>query len=145
MGRFGKQCFLFLFCLVWCFTRMGATILRKGVVDIISNGDEFILLSDPMMFRRCGGQGDILAGMTGLWLSWSVKYFKQKLKQQSDVNSNAAHFGPLDIVSAYAGAYCLRQFACRAFEKKKRATLTTDMIECIGDVMNEQFPINSSL
>jgi len=114
-------------------TMGGVTILRKGAVDIITNGDQFCLISEPHSLRRCGGQGDILAGVIGLWLHWCCMY--------PDSTQIA-----IPITAAYAGSYLTRQFAVDAFNKYKRSTLTTDMIECIPTVMDKEFPlIQSSL
>lgn len=108
----------------------GITILRKGAIDIITNGNKFILISKPYSLRRCGGQGDILSGIIGLWLYWCKQY------KQDDDNC---------IIAAYAGSYLMRHFAVEAFNKYKRSTLTTDMIDCIPNVMQREFPIVSSL
>ena len=109
----------------------GITILRKGAIDIITNGDKFILIGKPYSLRRCGGQGDILAGIIGLWLYWTNIYYDN----DKDNNNLKA------ITAAYAGSYLMRQLAVEAFNKYKRSTLTTDMIQCIPIVMDREFPI----
>ena len=40
----------------------GLTILRKGYVDVITDGTDSILSGSFGAPRRCGGQGDLLAG-----------------------------------------------------------------------------------
>ena len=118
-------------------TLNGITILRKGAIDIITNGNEFILISEPYALRRCGGQGDILAGMVGLWQHWCCNVYNKNGKNTNNIN--------MTITAAYAASYLMRNFAVEAFNKYKRSTLTTDMIECIPTVMDREFPIISSL
>lgn len=85
----------------------GVTILRKGIVDIISNGEVSILSSGFSSPRRCGGQGDVLAGLAATWYSWSGD----------------------PLLSAYAASYLLRKIAESTFEKKGRGMLVTDIID----------------
>lgn len=47
-------------------------MLRKGEYDIISNGDVVYKLGVRGSPRRCGGQGDILAGCLGVALHWAL-------------------------------------------------------------------------
>jgi len=115
---------------------LGLTILRKGAVDIISDGKYFVVSSTPMMLRRCGGQGDVLAGVVGLWTHWSRQYIKENPEKQ---------LPSVGVLSAFAGSYLLRHFAARAFELKHRSILTTDIIECIPEIMETIFPTNAKL
>jgi len=119
-------------------TMGGVTVFRKGAVDIVCNGEKFILISKPCSLRRCGGQGDILAGVIGLWLHWCRVY---EAKNQS---KETEHFTST-ITASFAGSYLMRSFASAAFEKFQRSTLTSDMIECIPVVLQREFPILSSL
>merc|ERR1711939_1099103 len=51
----------------------GAAVLLKGEVDILALPDgEVIKITAPDLSpRRCGGQGDILAGCLGVALHWA--------------------------------------------------------------------------
>lgn len=51
----------------------GVTILRKGEIDIICNGDSVYKLGIRGSPRRCGGQGDILSGCLGVSFYWANK------------------------------------------------------------------------
>lgn len=54
------------------------TIIKKGNIDIISLGSSISLINqEENSPRRCGGQGDILAGSIGTFLAWSSKYSRQ--------------------------------------------------------------------
>ena len=49
-------------------------VLQKGAQDRISNGIHTIEVNEPCGApRRCGGQGDVLAGCLGTFLAWSRK------------------------------------------------------------------------
>ena len=49
----------------------GVTIMKKGEEDILSNGDVVYTLQSGGSPRRCGGQGDILAGCLAVAAYWS--------------------------------------------------------------------------
>jgi ATP-dependent NAD(P)H-hydrate dehydratase len=49
-----------------------ATIIRKGPVDIITNGKRAFLVGEKGSLKRCAGQGDLLAGLTGLYVFWAA-------------------------------------------------------------------------
>jgi len=115
---------------------LGLTILRKGAVDIISDGKYFVVSSNPITLRRCGGQGDVLAGTVGAWVHWTRQYAKEN--KTKDLPS-------VGVIAAFAGSYLLRHFAAQAFELKHRSTLTTDIIERIPEVMETLFPTNAKL
>ncbi|ETO14199.1 hypothetical protein RFI_23168 [Reticulomyxa filosa] len=113
------------------------TILRKGVVDVVSDGKYFVVSCSPVSLRRCGGQGDVLAGTAGVWAHWAKQFVKE--------NSSKNTLPSVGVISAYAGSFLLRHFAEAAFKRKHRSTLTTDIIEAIPDVLEEIFPSNAKL
>ncbi len=49
--------------------RLEVTILLKGPVDVISNGEETYLNETGNAAMTCGGTGDVLAGLVGAFLS----------------------------------------------------------------------------
>ncbi len=49
--------------------KLGATILLKGRVDIISNGEKIYLNKTGNSGMTCGGTGDTLSGLVGTFLS----------------------------------------------------------------------------
>ncbi len=51
----------------------GVTVLRKGANDLITAGGDVWQLNEIGSPRRCGGQGDILAGALATALYWSEK------------------------------------------------------------------------
>jgi ATP-dependent NAD(P)H-hydrate dehydratase len=52
----------------------GVTILQKGPKDLITNGKLTKHVSEAGALKRCGGQGDILSGLTGTFLAWAKAY-----------------------------------------------------------------------
>ncbi|CAH2072385.1 unnamed protein product [Thlaspi arvense] len=108
----------------------GVTILRKGKSDLISNGETVKSVSIYGSPRRCGGQGDILSGGVAVFLSWA-----QQLKSDTESPSeNPA------ILGCIAASGLLRKAASLAFTKHKRSTLTSDIIECLGESLEDICP-----
>ncbi|TQD90310.1 hypothetical protein C1H46_024138 [Malus baccata] len=91
--------------------------------------------------RRCGGQGDILSGRqvlisefdVGVFLSWA----RQKIKD-GDLSTSSRNPALLGCIAASA---LMRKAASLAFENKKRSTLTTDIIECLGRSLEDICPV----
>lgn len=54
-------------------------ILRKGLVDIITDGRQAFYVKTQGSLKRCGGQGDVLAGMLG-----TFTYYANLLKDQDN-------------------------------------------------------------
>ena len=51
----------------------GVTVLRKAEHDMITAGADVFILREIGSPRRCGGQGDILAGCVAVALHWQQK------------------------------------------------------------------------
>lgn len=109
----------------------GVTILRKGKSDLISDGETVRSVSIYGSPRRCGGQGDILSGSVALFLSWA-----RQEDAESKLSMNSTMLGCI------AGSILMRKAASFAFENKKRSTLTSDIIECLGRSMEALSPVN---
>ncbi|UCD92983.1 MAG: NAD(P)H-hydrate dehydratase [Methanobacteriota archaeon] len=91
------------------------TILRKGRVDIISDGKKVRLNETGNQAMTVGGTGDILAGLCGALLSKDVEPF------------NAARMAA--FTSGYAGQL--------AFIKKSFGMMPMDVVEEIPNVLKE--------
>ncbi|KAJ3671497.1 hypothetical protein LUZ60_007576 [Juncus effusus] len=111
----------------------GVTILRKGKEDLICDSQTVTKVSSFGSPRRCGGQGDILSGSVAVFTSWARHYV---LSNQS---SSEKSLNPL-ILGCVAGSLLVRKAASLAFKNKKRATLTTDIIEYLGESLEEICP-----
>ncbi|KAK2646930.1 hypothetical protein Ddye_022125 [Dipteronia dyeriana] len=107
----------------------GVTILQKGKSDLISDGDTVKSVSIYGSPRRCGGQGDILSGSVAVFLSWA------RAKEKSTISA----MNPT-VLGCIAASALLRKAASLAFENKKRSTLTSDIIECLGRSLEDISP-----
>jgi len=88
----------------------GVTVIRKGRVDVISNGERAVACGAFGSPRRCGGQGDVLAGLTALFMGWAAK-------------ANASH-----VAAAYGACLLTRRANSLAFRAEGRSMTTPDML-----------------
>jgi len=101
----------------------GVTVVRKGRVDIISNGDVAVACGAFGSPRRCGGQGDVLAGVTALFAGWA---------RQADE--------PDLVAAAYGACVLARRAAALAFAEHGRAMTTPDLFkDHLGHAFAELF------
>ena len=159
----------------------GPVVVAKGEVDIvaldvvgestgpsevgrrISSFRRHLVCDEPGSPRRCGGQGDVLAGSIATFLAWATrsKEAERAIARRIDVEGDhvdgdliaAAGDGPgyethpspgpsaVSVVAAYAGCLVTRVAARAAFERKRRSMLATDVIEELGETMQRLFPV----
>ncbi|MGB9743227.1 MAG: NAD(P)H-hydrate dehydratase [Minisyncoccales bacterium] len=93
--------------------RLKTTILLKGPVDIISNGQETAIDRAGSPYMTVGGCGDTLAGICGALLARGVNVFE----------------------AAQAGIYINDRAGERAANKLKEGLMATDLIEAIPEVI----------
>jgi len=94
------------------------TVIHKGATDLISNGkftEECGAGGSP---RRCGGQGDLLAGSLATFLHWA-----NMAEECPDPGAG--------VVAAWGAARLARGCAEQAYRQCGRSVTTTDMIEVI--------------
>jgi len=109
--------------------RLGyVTIVRKGDIDIISDGKAVISCETAGSLRRCGGQGDVLCGLIGCFSVWSLRQPRDESEEIS----------PL-MLGAYAGCSLMRSCASQAFQKNKRGMVAHDLIEFIAPTFYNTF------
>jgi len=116
----------------------GLTILKKGYSDIISNGNEefpCIKVTNDSSPRRCGGQGDVLAGMLGTFFGWA--HALKKRNELKDIGENFTSVMPLHI--AYMASYFCRYCSKKAYNKNKRSMIAMDIVQEIGESFQEIF------
>ncbi|XP_064405480.1 ATP-dependent (S)-NAD(P)H-hydrate dehydratase-like [Halichondria panicea] len=95
------------------------TILRKGATDIISNGQQVIECTEVGCPRRCGGQGDLLSGLTALLYFWA--------RQAQDRLSSDTSLPP-SMVACFGASFLIKKCAEQAFNKHHRSMLAGDMV-----------------
>ncbi|XP_002741386.1 ATP-dependent (S)-NAD(P)H-hydrate dehydratase-like [Saccoglossus kowalevskii] len=100
------------------------TIVRKGLNDIIADGNKILVCCGEGSPRRCGGQGDILSGTMGTFTCWANMVFSKESQVQ---NTMLQTYGP-NICAAYGACLLTRQCAKQAFAQMGRQMTTTDMM-----------------
>ncbi|CAI5737466.1 unnamed protein product [Hyaloperonospora brassicae] len=103
-------------------------VIRKGSVDVISDGTITVENKECGCPRRCGGQGDILAGSIATFAAW-VKHAKL-----ADFGGN-----PL-LLAVYGGSLVTRASSCIAFGEHQRAMTAPDVLHCVGKGFVKMFP-----
>ena len=119
-----------------CQTLGNITIVRKGVEDIISDGHSVVTCTEAGSPRRCGGQGDLLAGSMGIFAFWSQEAFS---RTSGDLSLQS--YGP-NIVAALGASMLTRRCAKLAFSKFGRSTTTTNLIDEIRTSFTTLFPVD---
>ena len=97
--------------------RIGATILLKGAIDIISDGKQTAMNRTGNSYMTVGGTGDVLTGICGALMAQKVSPFK----------------------AGCAGAY-LSGLAGDLAAKEKRPLVATDVIEKIPEILKDVLP-----
>jgi len=106
------------------------TIIEKGEVDYITDGNHEVECSIQGGMRRCGGIGDVLAGAVACFASWST------LNPTIEGGDTAY---PLLVLAAYNGCALTRMATQDAFNKHKRAMVARDVVDSVGPVFASHF------
>jgi len=109
----------------------GPVVVRKGPVDVVSDGSGTVLeCAETGCLKRCGGQGDVLAGSIATLLGWA----------RGAGSRQPADAPPSPMLAAYAGCMLTRRFAAAAFAKQRRSMTAPDLIEAIGEEVERFAP-----
>lgn len=119
----------------------GVTVLQKGKVDIISNGDEVLKNDTPGGLKRSGGQGDVLSGSVGCLLSWALNYEDGVGRDDSSPVKSER----LPLLAAYGASSVARFCSNRAFAETGRSMQASDMLKQVGPAYNHFFGDEASL
>ena len=98
------------------------TVLHKGSHDLISDGWTVELCHSAGSPRRCGGQGDLLAGLLATFLSWA---FRTTSKDSSE------SLGSPMLVASWGACRLARACAATAFGAAGRGMTTQDMVAAV--------------
>lgn len=104
------------------------TIVQKGEWDLISDGDKVFVCTHEGSNRRCGGQGDLLAGSLGVLVHWASLAGPEKINGHNPF-----------MVAAFGACSLTRQCNHQAFQKYGRSMTTGDMISEVGTAFNKLF------
>ncbi|BFZ62211.1 hypothetical protein YB2330_003294 [Saitoella coloradoensis] len=105
----------------------GVTIIQKGQKDYISNGKETMVVENQGGYKRSGGQGDLLSGMTATMLAWKKCYEEGTWKHDNDLSGHE-----MTALAAFGAATLTRYCGRKAFEKRGRALQASDLIKEVG-------------
>lgn len=101
----------------------GVAILQKGAVDRVAEGELIQSLTDNGAPRRCGGQGDVVAGVMGVMNLWSYR--------SSDLEL------PPGVVAGMATAKLVKEAASRAYAKEKRGMTALSLVKELPELVDE--------
>ncbi|XP_055532119.1 ATP-dependent (S)-NAD(P)H-hydrate dehydratase [Wyeomyia smithii] len=106
----------------------GLTVLEKGLNDRIYDTLAMEKFECPQggSGRRCGGQGDLLAGALATFYYWA-------LESRQEMNPNPA------VIACFAASFLTKNCNSYAFETKGRSMTCGDMIEQIHQVFEKFF------
>jgi ATP-dependent NAD(P)H-hydrate dehydratase len=101
------------------------TILKKGRVDIISDGNKTIVNDMEGCLKRCGGIGDILTGTLGTFAFWCSSSQHIEFLSKQEVSQP-------NLIAAYCATVLTKECSRQAFKKFHRSLLAVDIIEEIA-------------
>lgn len=104
------------------------TILHKGATDVASNGRLTVCCAGGGSNRRCGGQGDLLAGSLAVLFHWATAF-----------GDRAAAAAPPELLAVYAACRLTRECARLAYSQHGRSTTTTDLVRLIHQAFSFLF------
>ena len=106
-----------------------AVIVKKGIVDIITDGREAFYVSTHGSLKRPGRIGDVLAGTIGTFSQFREGYRTPKSEGLS-LKAENKMLPPCVIASL-----TVRQASKQAFEKKKHSLVCPDIIDELCSVI----------
>lgn len=104
---------------------LGCFVFQKGSIDIITDGKVVAINHRFGSNRRCGGQGDILAGSLGVFFGW-IDIFKPEIDHPQ-------------VLAGFAVSCLIRKANENGFKKKGRSLVAPDIINEIGVSFEELF------
>lgn len=115
---------------------LNVRVVKKGTHDVLASGDLVRRVEEQGGLRRVSGQGDILSGAIAAFVGWAQAY-EQKLW---DAPALPAEYADNVLLVAMYGASSLVRRASRlAFESKRRAMVTTDVLGFIGTAFEQLY------
>ncbi|KAF3938437.1 hypothetical protein ABW19_dt0202298 [Dactylella cylindrospora] len=100
----------------------GVTVIQKGVVDYISNGERTEVCDVEGGLKRSGGQGDTLTGCLGTFLAWKKAYRDGLWEHDGSLSD-----GELTALAAFGASAITRTCSKFAYEEKGRHMQASDL------------------
>lgn len=104
------------------------TILHKGATDVATNGRLVVCCGGGGSPRRCGGQGDLLAGVLGVFFHWALSH-----------GDRGGAPAPPELLAAYGACRLTRECARLAYSQNGRSTTATDLVRLIHQAFSFLF------
>ena len=141
----------------------GLTVVRKGAIDVATDGSTAVYCCRKGAPRRCGGQGDVLTGAIGTVWAWcglrKQKSAADDKQQKSSEKSGSAGDDKVtaaaqgeggeqlkdELLAAYCGSLLVRKSAELAFKEHGRSMLASHVMDGMEDVIEELFPVRSKI
>ena len=124
------------------------TVCLKHRHDVISDGRCAVVVSETGSARRCGGQGDVLAGTAGTFFHWTNSLDREKNGEYAascgcagaEADDSGSVIRPsAGLLAAYGACLLTKRCNAKSFAVRGRSTTTVDLIENIGSVFMESF------
>jgi len=112
---------------------LGVMVVQKGKYDTIVDGSYSAICDRENSPRRCGGQGDLLAGSMAVFMAWATKFI------QSQPNMNQEKESKIRVSAAYGACSLTRECNQRAFKIHHRGATTVEMIHEIPQAFYDMF------
>lgn len=134
-----------------CSALGGVTIIRKGSVDLISDGQSVLAVDETGSPRRCGGIGDVLAGATAVLAVWSSRHHRDSSAKSTSVivassedddgRKQRSFQASRQVWACYGASVVARRAAANAFASKHRGMTAPDIISCLADSFESLCPV----
>ncbi|KZF23763.1 YjeF domain-containing protein [Xylona heveae TC161] len=102
----------------------GVTIIQKGAVDYISNGERTLVSDIEGGYKRSGGQGDTLTGSLGTLLAYRKAYLDRIWDHENDMDESE-----LLALVAFGASSITRECSRLAYKKHGRSLQASDLTE----------------
>ena len=103
--------------------------MKKGLVDIVTDGKTAVLICTKSSLKRCGGIGDLLCGTIGAFINYK--------------SSEEAIDGELGLVAqqpqllaAVVACLAVREASHQAFEEKGHSLVAPDILQHLSLGLN---------
>ncbi|GFR52265.1 hypothetical protein Agub_g14800, partial [Astrephomene gubernaculifera] len=116
----------------------GPTLVSKGPVDAICDGKVTMICNASGGAKRCGSQGDILAGTIATFIAWTLAFLEAARKAAEVDVVILPEINPM-VLASYGACLVTRTAAAYAFASRKRAMVASDMLAQLGSAMEMLF------
>ncbi|KAH3664163.1 hypothetical protein OGAPHI_004877 [Ogataea philodendri] len=114
------------------------TILRKGPVDVIVDGDQLIIAEEEGGLRRVGGLGDSLSGMIATFMAWGTSAYRNQIWDEAKEEPILSE-QEVKMLACFGGSIITKQASKLAFEEHYRSMQTSDVHKYIGQSFLKTF------